>query len=214
MTPTDINSAARDIYNATGDSYFNDTQMYNWQWQACHELAKKAWLIERVYTASTVAGTQDYSYPTNTIAIKRITVNGRKIKNITHRYDDAITLSNATVTTQGWPIYYTDFNYTISMRPIPDGVYTMKIYSYNDAQTIGATSAIEVPTLFHFDIVDYLLFRMFGKDKDTTNMNAHYTLWIQHVKDAVAYKNKKKRSDSFATVQSEDVLPVTIVGEA
>jgi hypothetical protein len=214
MTPTEVATAARDLYNAVGDTYFTDAQLYNWMWQGCHEFAKKAWLIERMYTTTTAAGTQSYTYPSNTIGIKRITVNGKKIKRITMREDDAITLSNQQVNAQGWPIYYYDFNYTIYLRPIPDAVYTMQIFSYNDAQAITATSTLEIPTLFHFDLVDYLLWRMFAKDKDTANMQLHAAIWAEHVKDAAAYKNKMKRSDSFATVQSEDTLPVTILGEA
>jgi len=215
MLIADIISAARDLYNANGDTFFTDTLMYNWIWQASHELAKKAWLIERLYTTPTVAGQQQYLYPTTTIALKRVTINGRKIKRITHRYDDAITLSNQSATTMGWPIYYTDFNYCISLRPIPDMVYTIEIFSYNDAQQVTATSdPLEIPPLFHFDMVDYLLMRMFEKDKDLGNMEFHKAAWAEHVKDAIAYKNRIKRTDSFATVQSEDVLPVTIVGEA
>lgn len=215
MIPSDIATAARDLYNASGDSYFSDTQMYNWIWQASHDLAKKAWLIERTYTTTSVANQQSYTYPTTTIAIKRVTVNGRKIKRITHREDDAITLSNATVTATGWPIYYTDFDYTLYLRPIPDGTYTIQIYTYNDATyPITASSTLEIPALFHFDMVDYVLFRMFGKDKNPELMQFHLALWQQHVKDAIAYKNRMKRTDSFATVQSEENLPVTILGEA
>lgn len=214
MTPQEVNTAARDLYNATGDTFFTDLQIYNWMWQACHILAKKAWLIESTATVSTIAGTQTYAYPSNVIAIKRITVNGKKIKRITLRDDDAITLSNQTVTTQGWPIYYTDFNYTLYLRPIPDGVYSMVVYSYNDASAITASSTLQIPALFHFDLVDYILWRMFGKDKDDTNMGIHMGIWTDHVKDAIAYKSRLKRTDSFATVQSEDTLPVTILGEA
>lgn len=214
MTPTEITTAARDLYNAVGDTFFSDTLMYNWMWQGCHELAKKAWLIESINSQNTVAGTQGYAYPTNTIGIKRITVNGKKIKRITMRDDDAITLSNQAVTSQGWPIYYTDFNYTIYLRPIPDGVYTMNIYSYSDHTAITASTTLQIPPLFHFDLVDYLLWRMFAKDKDMANMTTHAAMWSEHVKDAVAYKNRLKRTDGFATVQSEDTLPVTILGEA
>lgn len=214
MTPVEIITNARDLYNGVGDTFFSDTLMYNWLWQACHIFAKEAWLIERVYSASTVASTQSYSYPTNTIAIKRITVDGKKIKRITHREDDAITLSNSTSATTGYPIYYTDFNYTLYLRPIPAAVYTIQIYSYNDAQAISATSTLEIPSLFHFDTVDYLLMRMFGKDKDIANMTFYGASWEMHVRKAVSYKKRMKRTDSFATVQSEDTLPVTILGES
>jgi len=214
MTPTEVNTAARDLYNATGDTYFADTQLYNWQWQASHILAKKAWLIERTYQTTTVAATQDYAFPTNTIAIKRLLVNGRKLKNITHRYDDSITLSNQQVTTQGWPIYYTLWNYTASLRPIPDSAYTLLIYSYNDAQQITATSSLEIPSLFHFSTVYYLLMMMAAKDKALDLMSFWDAKWQGEIMEAINYKKKMKRADSFATVQSEDVLPVTIVGEA
>jgi len=215
MLPTDILSAAKAAYNAVGDSFFSDSQIYNWTTQACNELAKKAFLIEQLYTTTTVAGQQSYNYPTDTIGLKRITVNGKKIKRITMRDDDAITLSNQQVTTQGWPIYYTDFDYTINLRPIPDASnYTLNIYSYNLHDPITATSSLEIPQLFHFDLVDYVLMRMYSQDKDFTSAAFYLNEWLRHVKDAIAYKQKLKRSDSFATIQSEDILPVTILGEA
>lgn len=214
MTPSEVNNAARDLYNAASDTFFTDAQMYNWQWQACHEFAKKAWLIERIYTASTVASQQDYAYPTNTIAIKRLTVDGRKLKRTTHREDDGLTLSNSASATTGAPCYYTDYNFIVSLRPIPDAVYTLKIYSYNDAAAITAASTLEIPALFHFDLVDYLLWRMFAKDKDMTNAAFHLNEWKGHVQDAVSWQRRKRRTDSFATVQNEETLPVTILGEA
>lgn len=214
LSPVDIQTAARDLYNATGDTFFSDAQINNWMWQACHELAKKAYLIERIYSTTTVAGQQDYAYPANTIAIKRVTYNGKKIKRLTHRGDDAVTLSNQSATTSGSVIYYTDFNYTISCRPIPDSALTLQIYSFNDAQAITNTSILEIPVLFQFDLVDYILFRMYMKDKDPTNGAAHKQLWDEHIKDAISYSKMKKRSDSFATVQDEETLPVTIMGEA
>lgn len=214
MTPTDIITAARDMYNATGDSFFSDTLMYNWIWQGCHEFAKKTWLIEATSSSSTVAGTQAYAYPTNAIAIKRVTVNGKKLKRITFREDDAITLSNSVSATQGYPIYYTDFNSSLALRPIPDSIYTMVTYYYSDQPQITAgTTPIILPALFHFDLVDYVLYRMFMKDKDIESGQFHLQNWLMHIKDGLSYKNRLKRTDSFATVQSEDTLPVTILGE-
>jgi hypothetical protein len=215
MTPADIITAARDLYNASGDSFYGDTLIYNWIWQGCHEFAKKTWLMEATSSQSTVAGTQSYSYPTNAIAIKRVTVNGKKLKRITFREDDAITLSNAAVATQGYPIYYTDFNSTINLRPIPDSVYTMVVYYYSDQpQITSGTTPLIIPTLFQFDLVDYVLYRMFAKDKDFDSAQFHLSNWMMHIKDALSYKTRLKRTDSFATVQSEETLPVTILGEA
>lgn len=213
MLVTDVQTAARDLYNAVGDSFFGDTQINNWMTEACNVLAMKAMVIEAIYSTTTVAGTQDYGYPTNTIAIKRVTINGKKIKRVTHREDDALTLSNAASTQTGFPTYYTDFNYTLSLRTIPDAAYTLKIYSFNLPTAIGNTSTLEVPALFHFCLVDYILMRMFAKDKDVANVQLHRSFWEEHVKDAVSWQRRKKRMDSFATVQDEETLPVTILGE-
>lgn len=215
MTPTTIEAAARDLYNGTNDPFFSSLQIQNWIWRAQQELAQRAYLIQNVYSSTTVAAQQTYTYPTQALAIRRVTVNGRKIKKITHRDDDAITLSNAAVVTQGWPIYYTVYNQTLYLRPIPDAsTYALQIFTYDDASPVTATSVIQVPSNFHFDIVDYVLFRMFNKDKNTDMATFHKQLWQEAVLRAIAYHNKEKRSDSFATVQSEDTLPVTILGEA
>ncbi len=215
MTPSDIITSARDLYNASGDSFFADTQLYNWIWQGCHEFARKAWLIEATSTQNTVAGQQSYSYPTNALALKRVTVNGRKIKRVTGREDDAVTLSNQTATTMGWPSYYRDWNYTIYLRSIPDGVYSLGIDYYSDQpQITTGTDTLLIPVVFHFDLVDYLLWRMYAKDQNLASASAHAQLWQEHVKDAKSHKARLKRTDSFATVQSEDTLPVNILGEA
>lgn len=214
MTAGEVVAAARDLYNATSDSFFADTQMYNWVWQGCQEFAKKAWTIESTSTQSTVVGTQDYVYPTNCIAVKRVLYNGKKLKRLTHRQDDAATLSNQNSTQSGTPVYYTDFNLTLSLRPIPDAVSTLKVYGYFAPTTITTAAAVlQIPALFHFDLVDYLLSRMYSKDKQWDAVSFYQGEWGRHLKDAVAHKARVKRSDSFATVQDEETLPVTIFGE-
>lgn len=214
MTVTDVITAARDIYNASGDTFFTDLQFYNWITQAQEELATKAWVIEGTTTGVTVASTQDYVYPTNYISIKRVVVNGRKLKPISHRQDDSVTLSNTASTITGQPTYYTDFNDTVSMRPIPDAVYTINWMGYKNATNIAAASdSITVPVKYHFDLVNYCLWRMFSKDKDTENMAAHLSLWRETIKDAISFQRRKKRMDGFATVQNEDNLPANILGE-
>lgn len=214
MTVTELQTAARDVYNATGDTFFSDAQINNWMRQACNILAKRAHVIERVYTTTTVASTQDYAYPTNTIAIKRITYNGIKLKRITQREDDVVTLANQSSTQSGTPYYYTDWNYTISLRPIPSDAQTLKIYSYNLAQEITNTSTIEVPAVYHMDLVNYIVMMMFAKDKDTENMSNHKTLWEEAVMLAQTHEKRKRRTDSFSVVQDEGSLIGTMFGEA
>lgn len=213
MTPQEVLIQARDQYNAVGDTFFTDTALFNLMKDACDILARECWLIERVYTANSVASQQAYAYPTTTLAIKRITVNGKKIKRITGRQDDAVTLSNQASATLGIPVYYTDFNYTIYCRPIPDTIYPIVIYSYNSAQPITNTSTLEVPGWTHMALVKYILMFMFAKDQNTSMIEFFSGQWGDEVKRIKAIQRKRMRADSFATVQDEETLPVTIMGE-
>lgn len=214
MTPTDVLTQARDQYNAVGDSFFTDSALLNWMKDACDILAREAWIIERVYTTTTVASQQAYAYPTNTLAIKRITYNGRKIKRLTGRQDDAATLSNQSAATTGNVVYYTDFNYTIYCRPIPDSAFPLVIYSYNTAQPIVTTSSLEVPEWTHMALVKYLLKTMFAKDQNTAMIQFYSGEWNEEVLKIKAIQRRRMRADSFATVQDEETLPVTIFGES
>lgn len=216
MIVSDIQTAARDQYNAVGDSFFSDAQMQNFITQGCNEFCKDAgWLIDGITTSSTVAAQQAYSWPTNAIAINRIVIRGRKIKRITFRQDDSITLSDQQSQQSGLPVYYSEFNFKLYFRPIPDDVYTMQIFSHNMHTPITSNSqALEIPTLFHFDLVDYCLYRMFIKDKDAYNVQIFKGIWAEHIAKARSWKARQKRADSFVTVQDEETLPVTILGEA
>lgn len=212
MLVVDLQTAARELYNAVGDSFFTDVQVNNWATEACSILAEQADLIENIYSTTTIANQQDYPLPTYTISVKRVTLNGKKIKPINLREDDALTLSNQQSTQSGFPTYYSLFNRTISFRTIPDTAYTMKIYSFNYPVPITNSSTLEIPGQFHFKLVDYILMRMFTKDKDVSNVQLHKQFWDEHIKEAKQYKHKQKRADGFATVQDEETLPVTIMG--
>lgn len=212
MTPSDVMTSARQQYNAVGDTYFPDANIYNWIYQAQMILAKRADVIEQTYQTTTVAAQQGYSYPSNTMMIKRVTVNGRKIKPISMRQDDAVSLQNSASQQQGQPAYYFIWQNTINFRPIPDTTYTLQIWSFNYPSTVSATSVLDVPAEYHMDLVDYVLYRMFSQDKNIEMAQLHKGHWEEHVKEAMSYRRRRLRADGFADTQSEDTLPTTILG--
>ena len=174
MLPLDIITAARDRYNATGDTYFVDLQLYNSVYQAELYLASEApGIIENYLSAVTLTqGTRQYAYPSQARVIKRIEfVNlsgiANKLEPITFREDDALTLVNVASTTMGTPQFYSIYNYQLYLRPIPDTTgTTMNIYSYNEPVVPTASSTLEIPSVFHMDLVDYVVFQMYLKDKE------------------------------------------------
>lgn len=212
MDVSDIEEAARQQYNGIGDDFFNSIDFTRSIYQACLVLAREALCIEATYSTTTVDGTQEYSLPSNTISIKRVTYDGKKLQRVNMREDDSLTLMNSGTTTEGTPTYYYEWDDSIFLRPIPDTAATLKIYSYNEPSEVTTASTLEVPTQFHMDIVEFVLSRMYAKDKDTQMAAYHRDNWNEAVKAAKKWARLRKRGDSMAAVQDENMLGVTELG--
>lgn len=206
MTPTQIETAARNRYNAISDSFWSQDEILNLLYGACLDLSRECLLIERSYTTSTVASQQEYAYPTSAIAIKRVSYDGKKLKPITMREDDSITGLNQSTTATATPQYYFIWNQTISLRPIPSSVGTLKIYTYNEPSAITITSTLEIPTQFHMDLVDYIVGEMAAKDLNFTAAQYYQAKWEKAKIAAKRWAKRKNRGDSFNVVQDEDMM--------
>lgn len=206
MTPSELTEYARTNYNSVNDDFFGDTELYRHIWAAQAELARKALVIERTYTTTSVASTAEYSYPTNTIAIKRVTYNGIELKPTTlAKYN--LLVQNATTVPTGTPTCYYVWEETLVLYPTPDAAYTVKIWSYNEPQEVSVTSTLEVPSLWHLPIADYLCWRKAMKDKNYAAAQVYKDIWAAAVLDAKAWQRKRLRGNAFATVgDSGDVL--------
>lgn len=207
MTPTQIETNARNMYNAIGDSFFSQDEILTLMYNACIELTRESLLIERTYSTTSVASQQEYAFPSDTIALKRVTYNGKKLKPITLREDDSITGLNQSTTATATPQYYFLWNNTISLRPIPAASGdTIKIYSYNEPATIVVSSVLEIPTQFHMDLVYYIVSEMAAKDSNFTAAQYYQTKWEKSRLAAKRWAKKKNRGDSFSVVQDEDMM--------
>lgn len=203
---------ARQRINAIGDSFWSDAELYDAIYQAQMDLALETRCIQQVYTSTTVASTQQYSKPTNTITIKRVEYNGYKLEPITMREDDAITLSNAATTSTGVPEYYFEWGDSIYLRPIPSDANTLKIYSINMPQAVSATSTLEVPTRYHLDILHYMIYVMLAKDEQVAQAANYYALWEKAKFRAKKFERVRLRNDSSTHMQDPELLPTTIIG--
>jgi hypothetical protein len=206
MTSTEVETAARQQYNAVGDTNWSQSEIMNLIYAACLDMARKSLVIEDIFTASTVASQQEYTYPTNVISIKRVTYAGKRLEKITFREDDYLTGQNQATTATGTPTHYAEFNNTIFLRPMPAEVGTLKVFAYVEPQAVTTTSTLEIPTLFHMDLVDFVLSRMYAKDKDFSSAQYFGDLWKTHVMEARKYVRIKNKGDSFAAVQDDEML--------
>jgi len=204
MTVSEVLTAAKNKYNAIGDTFFSDAELLTLLYEACQKINKTAKIIEATYTTSTVASQQEYAYPSNTLEIKRITYNGRKLEPISMIEDDLLTGHNQSTTSTGTPATYFVWNETISLRPIPDSVGTLKIYSFNEPSVLTINSAIEVPTLFHMDLVNFMVSEMAAKDKQWEHARFYLDKFNVACVEALQYSRKKQRGDAMPVVQTEE----------
>lgn len=212
MTPSEINTAARQRYNAVGDTFWPDAEIYDLIYHACLELATEALLIERVFTTSTVASQQEYDFPTNAISIKRITYNGKKLVPITFREDDVLTVLNQATTSTGDPTSYAVWNNVFYLRPIPASVQTLKVWAYVEPQAVASSSTLEIPTEFHMSIVNFILAEMSAKNKNYEGAQYYRSLWEKDVNRAKRFSRKKNVGDAFQFVKNVDLAPQTDLG--
>lgn len=212
MTPSQIEQACRERYNAVGETFWSQSEIFTLLTNACQEIATETKCIESTYTTTTVSGTQEYPFPDYVIDVKRVTYDGIKLSNIDLRRSDALTLNNTTTTITGTPDYYSVWNNTIILFPTPNDAKTLKLYTHNEPQAIAVTSTLEVPSVFHGRLINYVVSEMYAKDKDFSSARHYKELWMQDKLEIKRWINKRRRADSFQTVLDEDSLPNTILG--
>lgn len=213
MTPLEINTAARQRYNAVSDDFWSDSEIYLLIYQACCELATDGLVIEQTYTTTSVASQQQYSWPTNAINIKRATYNGQKLFPITFREDDVLTVLNQATTATGTPTSYAIWNNIFYLRPIPGtSALTIKIFATIEPQTITSSSTLEIPTEFQMSLVNYILSEMSAKNKNYAGAQYYLNLWKEDKLRARKMKRKKNIGDAFQFVKNVDIIPQTDLG--
>lgn len=204
MTPAEIEEAVRRRYNSVSDNFWASDEINQLIYDACQELVLETNCIERIYTTTTVSGTQEYAMPTNVIAIKRITYNGQKLKPINMREDDALTGLNQTLQSLSSPSFYWMWNYTLYLRPIPDAALELKLWTYNQHPAITSTSIIEVPTEFHMKLCDYIVAEMAAKDSNPQATKYYMERWERAKLEIKKWMRMRKRADAFGNVQNEE----------
>jgi hypothetical protein len=208
MTPAQMETAARQRYNAVGDTNWSTSELMTLIYGACLELVRECKLvIQKKYTATTTAAVGEYSFPTNAVSLKRVTFDGKKLNEITMREDDSLTLQNQLTTDTGAPEYYYVWSDVIYLRPIPTSVGTLTIFAEANPQEVTSTSSLEVPANIHMGIVDYMAAHMAAKDLNWTFYDKFIDAWSRHKLEFRAFLRKNKRADGFVVVQSEELLP-------
>ncbi len=217
MTPSELETAARQMYNAVGDNNWSSPEIMTLIYGGCLELVRECGLvIEKRYTTTSTAGVGEYSYPTNATGIKRITFDGKKLAEITMRQDDSLTLENQLTTAVGSPTYYYVWSGVIYLRAIPETAGTLTLFTTSNPQPVTATSVLEVPDNAHLMLRDYVVSEMAAKDLNFKMADYYRNLWgnpnTGHKAEFRRFLRRNKRADAFAVVQVEELLPYGSMG--
>ena len=200
MTPTELETAARHRYNAVGDPHFSQDMLMDVIYQGCMTLANEAFVIQKTYTTVSVADTNTYAFPSEAIAIRRVEYDGVKLKPVDLESDPKTQVTTPT----GTPGQYAIWNNELILFATPDtSADQIKVFSYNEPQAVMSTSALEVPSEYHLDILDLMLSVMYAKDQNTSMATYHRNLWERSINRIKRTEAKKKRGDEFAVVRDQ-----------
>ncbi len=212
MTLAQIEEAARNKYNSIGSSFYSSQEIYNLIYEAELNMAREGLVIEGTVTTPTVVNQQTYNYPSEVVAFKRITWNGIKLTPIDFRLDDQLTLNNSITDQTQDPQYYWTWNNQVYLRPVPSSVEDLTMYVIKKPAYVTAGGTVEVPDLFHMDIVNFVVSEMAFKDKQADIAAAYYNRWIEGLKNVRKWSAEQKVTDAFKVVKDEESLSTNILG--
>lgn len=202
MTVSQILEDARNNLNAVSDSFWSDNELLYKLYRVMLKVARETRCIENIYTTTTTASTAEYTKPTRSIEIWRVTYNGTKLQLIDHRQYDSINPNSAS--SSGTPGYYFYFDDTLTLYPTPGSAVTLKIWSYDEPSVPGLSSTLEIPTQYHDVLVDGLTSEMCPKDLGHPLTIYWAKKYSEGIREILAHRKRSKRGDRMAIVKLEE----------
>jgi len=212
MTPTQIETMARQQYNASQDNFYSPAELQNYMYMAQMEFCKYTGMLKGKFETTSVANQKEYDLPDYTISIKRLEYDGVKVSPIDMRENDDIEILNTATATTDQPAFYYQWNNSFYLSPTPNDAKTITAWVYKRPQPVTTTSVIEIPEEYHLDIVNFVTYKMAMKDENAVAAREYKAMWIQAMTEARKLERRKLRGDSFTSVKDVDRLAVTRFG--
>ncbi len=204
MDVSDLEDYCRRRYNAVNETrFFTSLEIMAYIWDAEMQLARQSHCIRNVYSTTSVASQQEYAFPTRTIAIKRLSFDGIKVE--PRPLDEVLNLTSSVASPTGRPYIYAIWNEVLYFGPIPDtDGLAIKIFSINEPDEVATTAVLDVPSRYHMDLSEYVVWQMAIKDKNYQGAQYHQARWESIVRDAKAFERKMMRGDRMSFVTDDD----------
>lgn len=205
MTPAELEIYVRQRYNAVGDSFFSQAELFNYFWAAQMEIAQETFCIKNTYEADSVVGQRTYDYPANAMSLRRMTYNGQRVYPNDFIDDDTATGNNEDETLTGTPEHYQLWGDQFYLRPTPAiADDTIRLYTYDLPTQPTTSSTLDVPSRYHLMLADYALHCIFVKDENEKMALNHYNIWIAHKKLILQTERLRESGDAFDVVKDMD----------
>lgn len=213
MTPASVVTAARRKYNALTDTdFFTEVELYEYLYRAELDLAIFADTIRVTTNSTTTTGTSQYTVPTSTYRIKRLTYDGAKLMPVDFRADDLLTGNDSDTEAVGTPQYYVYYGDKVELRPTPAAAGTLQWRVFKEPEIHTASSTFSTPTRYHMAFTDFILSEMHAKENNQKMAQHYKSLWDRQLAAARRTEKRLLRGDAFAAVIDEEVLNGTLLG--
>jgi len=207
LTLSQFVDVVRNRHNAQGDTNWSDAEIYALITNRVNEAISYTGLIEATATATTVASTQAYNYPTGCVQILNVDYDGIKLRRLDFSEWDTYR-SRGTGTQEGTPTSFFPFNEQIYLIPIPNEAETIKYWYLKDQTFIdGSTqTTIDVASLLIPHIVNGVLADMYAKDLNQGMATFYEQQWqSKGIPAFYKYKSMRDTPSDFGHIRSSDV---------
>jgi hypothetical protein len=159
---------------------WTDTDLRRYLNEGAVEIARRTECLLATHTQPTVAGTQEYTAPTDAVRIYRVEYIDSSSAVTALEYRDFGNMDavwwTQKLNTTGRPYLYTMWGYPPTLKivlyPKPDAIGTLKCYYYKLAvelatsSTADAASSYDIPAGWENILLDYAEYRAYVKDRD------------------------------------------------
>jgi hypothetical protein len=205
--PSEIAEDVRQRYNAVGDNFFSDTELYDLMFDASWELLLECEAAPTSESQNTVSGTQTYAL-TSVFNVERVTWNACRLDRVDFIEDDLFTGNDFDTTQTGEPRYYTLRGDTLYLRPVPNAAQALIVYGQSVPSAITAASTLTVPVRYQMFLKNYLLMGMFLKDGNASLGSYYRSLWEKNIATVKRAEMKRRFGELYSTSKDIDVLPL------
>lgn len=206
MTLDQLVTFVRNRHNAANDSNWSPAEIYALITGRANEILSIIGLIEDKDTSTTtVAGTQEYNFPTDFVHLKAVLYDGQLLSPISFKEWEEQKANG--LTPQGTPKYFVVWNSQVILVPTPDSAETLTFYGEKQHPLIdnSTQTTVDIPAILHQRLADGVIADMAAKDEKWTMMQAYENKWLNvHIPAFYRHVFLTKRRGKLRTVTDAD----------